>query len=198
MMGKWLARLKTEKAPAPHAREPRQPPQGDGFTGFLGFQAYPLAPFEHIEREQTPANDAPAVDNTTGQTKLEAYEERAAIMEFMGGIERSEAERLAASYTWPNSQAMNPGEVDTFTARLARFTDKGVSYDDAERLADALVIRDREGDDRRLCLECVHLQGTGRWRCGNAKRADVAQQGLARDLVLMLQRCPGYRKATPT
>lgn len=142
--------------------------------------------------KQAPANDGPAVDTTTTDDKRETYEERAAIMEHMGGIEKSEAERLAALQTWPNTQAMNPGEVDTFTARLARFTDKGVSYDDAERLADALVIRDRQGDDRRLCLECTHLQGTGRWRCGNWKQAEMARDGLARDLVLMLQRCGGF------
>jgi len=96
---------------------------------------------------------------------------------------------------WPHSQAMNSGEIDTFTARLGRFTDKGLAYDEAEALADKLVQRDREGDDRRLCLECRHLQGAGRWRCGNWQQAGVAQQGLARDLVLMLQRCDGYHPA---
>jgi len=95
-------------------------------------------------------------------------------------------------WCWPHSPAMNTTELDTFTARLARFTDKGVDYDAGERLADALMIRDRNGDDRRLCLECPHLQGFGRWRCGNWLAADVAQQGLARDLVLMLQRCDGF------
>ncbi len=98
-------------------------------------------------------------------------------------------------WCWPNSPAMNTREIDTFTARLALFTDKGESLDDAERLADRLVIRDREGDDRRLCLECAHLQGYGRWRCGNWQAADVARQGLAGDLVLMLQRCRGYSGA---
>lgn len=98
---------------------------------------------------------------------------------------------------WPHSEAMNGREIDTFTARLARFTDKGLSLDDAERLADKLVIRDREGDDRRLCLECAHLHGAGRWRCGNWQRADVARDGLARDLVLTLQRCNGFIERTP-
>lgn len=98
-------------------------------------------------------------------------------------------------WCWPNSPAMNSPEIDTFTARLARFTEKGLSLDDAERLADRLVIRDREGDDRRLCLECSHLQGYARWRCGNWQAASVARQGLARDLVLILQRCNGFRPA---
>lgn len=92
-------------------------------------------------------------------------------------------------WCWPHSPAMNAPEIDAFMARLVRFTDKGLSTEEAGRLADKLVIRDREGDDRRLCLECAHLHGAGRWRCGNWRAADVPAQGLARDLVLMLQRC---------
>lgn len=95
-------------------------------------------------------------------------------------------------WCWPHSPAMNNGEIDAFTPRLARFTDKGPSYNEAERLANALVIRDRDGDDRRLCLECPLLQGFGRWRCGNWQAAGVARQELARDLVLTLQRCGGF------
>ena len=90
---------------------------------------------------------------------------------------------------------MNTCEIDTFTARLGRFTERGLHLDDAERLADTLVIRDREGDDRRLCLECIHLQGFGRWRCGNSELANVPPYGVARDLVLMLQRCDGFKTA---
>ena len=95
-------------------------------------------------------------------------------------------------WCWPHSQAMNTGEIDTFTARLVRFTDKGLSLADAESEADRLVIRDRECDDRRLCLECTHLQGTDRWRCGNWQAANVARDRLSRVLVLMLQRCGGF------
>lgn len=81
--------------------------------------------------------------------------------------------------------------LDTFTAaRLAQFSDKGASHDEAERLADKLVIQDREGDDRRLCLECAH-----RWKCGNWQAAEVSRVGLERDLVLMLQRCGGFYTA---
>ena len=90
---------------------------------------------------------------------------------------------------------MNTREIDLFLHRQARFTDRGLHLDDAERLADKLVQRDREGDDRRLCLECAYLQGWGRWKCGNWQRAEVARSALVRDLVLMLQRCPGYKGA---
>ena len=101
-------------------------------------------------------------------------------------------------WAWPQSEAMNGREIDTFTARLARFTDKGVSHGDAERLTDKLVMRDREQDDRRLCLECTHLSGYGAssWRCGNWQRAGVAIRArdvqLPADLVQQLQRCDGF------
>ncbi len=95
---------------------------------------------------------------------------------------------------------MNTVEIDTFTARLARFTDKGLDLTTAETLADKLVIRDRETDDRRLCLECLHLHRAGGWRCGNWLRAGVAMRAkdaqLPGDLVMQLQRCDGFKDMT--
>ena len=87
-------------------------------------------------------------------------------------------------WAWPHSTAMTGTEIDTFTARVIRFTDKGLTTDDGETLADKLVTRDRESDDRRLCLECLHLGGYGpsSWRCGNWQAAKVAHR--ARDVQL--------------
>jgi len=105
---------------------------------------------------------------------------------------------------WPNSTAMNGAEIDTFTARLARFTAKGLPYADAESTADRLVTRDRESDDRRLCTECLHLAGYGAssWRCGNWQAAGIAinprSTQLPADLVHHLQRCPGFAPAITT
>jgi len=96
-------------------------------------------------------------------------------------------------WCWPHSQAMSSSEIETFQSRLSRFTDRGLSYDDAERYADKLVGRDRELDDRRLCVECAHLQV--RWRCGNWKAANAGGRDLSRDFVLILQRCPGFTNA---
>lgn len=160
----WLARLKKQTAPETHAAKPTKPPRRGQGGGFAGFVAYPSAPFQNINPAKAAANDA-------------------------------SAETLAADpdrYCWPHSNAMNGEEIDTFMARLSQFTDKGLILDEAERLADKLVIRDRDSDDRRLCLECPHLQGRVRWRCGNWKAADVARDGLAPDLVKTLQRCGGY------
>ena len=103
-------------------------------------------------------------------------------------------------WCWPLSEAMNTGEIDIFTARMARFTDKGLSLDDGEALADKLLMRDRESDDRRLCLECFHLSGqSGRaWDCRNWQAAKVASRArdaqLSAVLVCQLQRCDGFKE----
>ena len=101
-------------------------------------------------------------------------------------------------WAWPASTAMTGREIDTFTARLHRFNDKGLTRTDGEALADKLVRRDREQDDRRVCLECQHFAGHGAksWRCGNWIRAGVATQqrdaALPANLVNQLQRCNGF------
>lgn len=68
-----------------------------------------------------------------------------------------------------------------------------------EVLADKLVIRDREQDDRHSCFECTHLAGAGGWRCGNWQRADVAIRArdtqLPSDWINLLQRCDGFTHA---
>lgn len=132
--------------------------------GFVGFAACPSAPFQKNEPAGEAANDADATP-------------------------APDPDR----YCWPHSPAMNAQEIDTFTARLTRFTDKGLNLTDSEGLADKLVMRDREGDDRRLCLECAHLRGVDRWSCGNWELAGMTRDSLARNLVLQFQRCRAFR-----
>ena len=101
-------------------------------------------------------------------------------------------------WCWPYSSAMNGAEIDTFTARLHSFTDKGLARTHGEAMADKLVLRDREQDDRRICLECKHFAGygVGLWRCGNWQASGVALRSsdaqLPADLVVQLQRCDGF------
>ncbi len=177
----WLARLKkSECVPETDATKPTKL----GFVGFVG--AIP-EPFQKSTGDPA-TNDPQPLDR-------EAWPERAAIAEYDGGLSRQDAEALADASCWPHSTAMNGAEIDTFTARLARFTDRGLILADAERLADKLVIRDREADDRRVCLECVHLRHGG--RCGNWRAAGVAINAmdarLPGDFTAMLQRCDGYQ-----
>lgn len=104
---------------------------------------------------------------------------------------------------WPHSTAMTGREIDTFTARLARITDKGVPTADGQHVADKMLLRDRQAGDWFSCLECQHLAGhaAGSWRCGNWQRANIALRardaGLPADLVLQLQHCVGFTAALP-
>lgn len=84
-------------------------------------------------------------------------------------------------------------EILVFTAMADWFIHMGCSTSESEHLAERLILRDRQYDDRRLCLECAHLQGWGRWRCGNWLAANAARDEQAHDLVSVLQRCVGFK-----
>ncbi len=84
-------------------------------------------------------------------------------------------------------------EIDTFLKREARFTRMGRAAD-AEYLAERLTLRDRQHDDRRLCLECSALADNG--RCLVAARGRLP--GVSRRLEpiqTILQRCKGFTLA---
>ena len=97
-------------------------------------------------------------------------------------------------HSWPHTLAMNSAEIDSFNARVQLFIRRGIGSTQAEGLADDFVIRDRDGDDRRLCLECQHLRGGGRsWACNQWRAAGLAGAGVPADVVMLLQRCGGFK-----
>lgn len=179
MMGGWLTRLKNGNTCTPHATKPTKPLQVAPVMGFVGFVVQP--------RDQFQKN---AVADLVG-----VRQEAQAVNEGKNLIASSESD--LDRWCWPHSTAMNADELETFKARLARFTDKGVSYADAEQLADKLMQRDGEGDDRRSCVECESLSQAGSWQCGNCKKAGLRIVALPKDFVLMLQRCPGFMSRDP-
>lgn len=84
-------------------------------------------------------------------------------------------------------------EIDAFLAREARFTRMGRAAD-AEHLAERLTLRDRQHDDRRLCLECAALADNQ--RCLVAARGRLAGADRRLEPVpTILQRCPGFTLA---
>lgn len=98
---------------------------------------------------------------------------------------------------WPYSTAMNTREIRNFKTRLDRLITKGMDHDAAEQLADQLLNRDRDGDDRRLCLECRNLsRHADSWHCGNWKVAGVAIRSkdaqISLTFIRTLQRCNGW------
>ena len=202
---KWLQRLKSGASPNTDATKATEP-------GFVGFVAPVLALLEKKEAQANAANDSALtlkkhetapwrVTLAPGTSAATAEKFRAASLaldELIEGSNLATADTDPDRWCWPHGAAMNTVEIDTFTARLARFTDKGMSLTDAEALADKMVVRDREGDDRRLCLECVHLSGFAptSWRCGNWQAAGIAirphDTQLHADLVVQLKRCSGF------
>lgn len=93
-------------------------------------------------------------------------------------------------WCWPLSEAMNSGEIERFNGRVALFAGRGIHIEEAELLADGLVKRDREKDDRRMCLECSQLRGT---RCSVPARAGVGP--VVQALIRLPQRCAGFDAA---
>ena len=92
-------------------------------------------------------------------------------------------------YCWPNSPAMNTVEIKTFHSRVVRFSGRA----NAEQLADRLVRRDREADDRVMCIECLHMKGM---ICHNSKEAEMHAM-LGENFVDQLQRCTGFSNFLP-
>ena len=165
----WLARLKNAPSAETDATKATKPLHAQAATGFVGFVAPTLTALEKIESSAVAVNDQVATASDNPDR-----------------------------WCYPHSTAMNTMEIDTFTARLSRFTDRGLSLADGEGLADKLGLRDRDQDDRRVCLECKHLagHGVGSWRCGNWQAAGVAIRSrdaqLPADLVVQPQRCNGF------
>ena len=176
----WLARLKAGKTPDKDASKTTE-------TLFVVSVAPTLAPLQKNEGATVAAND-PASTPIAASLALDASIVAAGTLPDLD----------PDAFCWPHSTAMNGAEIDLFTARLHRFTDKGLTIADGESLADKLVVRDREADERRFCLECRHLSGYGQssWRCSNWKVAGIAIRSLdaqlPADLVLQLQRCDGF------
>lgn len=71
--------------------------------------------------------------------------------------------------------------IDRFERRRRRFIDLGLS--DGEALAERLALRDQEGDERILCVECIHHRTSGcakrgLWLPRQLQRCDTFEAGI--------------------
>lgn len=87
---------------------------------------------------------------------------------------------------WRQGRGWVWSEIETqgVLVRMARFQALGLPEALAEKLADRLVARDREGDDRHLCVEC---------RCCRSGTRCAKQFAVLDDL----QRCDYFATAKP-
>lgn len=97
-------------------------------------------------------------------------------------------------------------DIARFQARVPMFMRRGVTEARAEQIAERLVLRDRERDDRRMCIECAGLQRPLRPmdgrptpcpRCGPAARGLIKGPRLVEPVIDLLQRCPHFSFAKP-
>jgi hypothetical protein len=99
-------------------------------------------------------------------------------------------------WCWPNDPspdaAMNASEIEILASRTQFFMRRGLDLRQAEKLADKLTRRDREGDDRRACIECQRLTHTR--NCTAWQQAGVGGPVVG-DLLTMPQRCPAFAPA---
>lgn len=101
---------------------------------------------------------------------------------------------------WPHGPAMSSAEIGHMVHRLALFDGRGLTVPEAERLADKLVLRDREEGDRTSCAECHRLDGWSpkTWRCcGPSGQGNTLAGAMLSVLWLSeLHRCPGFTAHT--
>ena len=88
-----------------------------------------------------------------------------------------------------HAEAWDDGAIARFQTRVVRLVRLGFDADDADDLAERLHLRDVEGEDRTLCVECSHYRPG---RCGNHRDAGLHTAELARDTAVTLQRCTGF------
>lgn len=87
------------------------------------------------------------------------------------------------------AECWTDADIEAFLARRSRLMRWGWSEVDAERLAERLVSRDRDTDDRVSCIDCRHYRPG---RCSNHRSAGLTVADLGRDLASTLQRCGGF------
>ncbi len=88
-----------------------------------------------------------------------------------------------------HAQPWDEATIARFVARVGLFLRRGFNATGADDLAERLVLRDLQTDDRVCCAECVHFRPA---RCGNHRGAGLLGAELGLDLAATLQRCPGF------
>ena len=104
---------------------------------------------------------------------------RLALLQQLGGhrAAANDPPPPTPSATTPSKAEVHPSlltaatseEIDLMGRRLVLFARHGLNVIEADRLADKLLVRDREADRRSVCAECQHLsgRGSGRWKCAS-------------------------------
>jgi hypothetical protein len=173
----WLARLKDLESVEADATKPTKP-------GFVGFVA-PLSPLVRNLKGQSAATEQPAANEAQPPNdplpELTDHSARArenpAALEPAGYL--TGEQRHAVHFP-----AWTEAECETFAGWLVLFMARGIEAEQADHLAELLLLRNREQDNRRLCLECSHYR----------RAAASCPAGRTIQAVDRLHRCGGFQK----
>ena len=128
---------------------------------------------------------------TTDKTDKRGVLSVLSVPDQWGSAENSETADSAHSPASSASHAMDLAARKEFDRRRAHLLLWGLPVQQAEALAARLAARDLDADDRRMCLECVSLERTG--RCARARMGKLVGADRALEPVRdILQRCPSF------
>lgn len=205
-MGRWADALAAHLAETPDAADEktRHPPtglpskpsegafepfEGEGVRGYSDF-SFPIG---------SAANEPAHARGCTANGKVQArVADRGAVKPNSTNATPTRPYKLTpAEGDAAHAEPWNDAATARFVARVSLFLRRGINATDADDIAERLHLRDVHGDDRVLCVECVHLSGrAGAWHCGNHRAADVGRD-LPAALTTTMQRCAGFVGATP-
>lgn len=156
-------------------------------------EAEPVAPATPAEPASVTAKPAPVLDRTpitpvTPPSVDPAKYSATLPLPGLGVSPRmSDAEFRAC-----HSGGWSSAEVESFLLREGYLHRSGRA--DAEELAERLVLRDRQRDDRRLCLECAELRPDG--FCQAAARGELPFAAIrVQPVPAILHRCSRFALA---
>jgi len=86
--------------------------------------------------------------------------------------------------------SLDDAAIGRYQSRVLLIQRRGFSEQNAEDLAERLHLRDVQGDDRVLCVECSHHR---LGRCNNHGNAGLTTSEVGRDFTVLMQRCAGFR-----
>jgi hypothetical protein len=93
---------------------------------------------------------------------------------------------------WSDYVPANRQELARMMKRTEAFERMGLTFDEIDLVVDRLLRRDREGDDRHLCIECMRIRSSATgWRC------DALRGAIPPDwATIQLQRCPTFKEVS--
>lgn len=102
--------------------------------------------------------------------------------------------QLSRTYEVPRpvTVALTDPDVARLTYVCARMVRWRWTEGEAESVAERLLKRDREQDNRVSCVECRHYRPG---RCGRFRRAGLSASDVGHDFAGLLQHCPAYQAA---